>query len=637
MLISPYKKPYITPPVEHPRLMVRREDIDRIKENFNREECREAVALWRELCEERILCKGADPEYGTYDLVEYLAVEAKALKALLSGDKADARDAIEAAIFLLENSEFDKGIMKARWSGHLIFVSSEVYDWCYSYLTDEEKTLIVTRCEAMAEKYFEMGYPPAKQAAISGHGAEAQLLRDLLSLGIATYDERPDIYDFCAGRIIDEYVPSYDFMFAGGYHHQGPAYGSYRYTCLLWGELLLYSMSGKKVFTDKLGELAESFLYLTRPDGEAVRIGDDFFETKAPYTRNAPFAMPMFFAWAYTGDERYKKVFLKGLDREYLVPTHRGIDYYIGGSYGEGLFSPTVYLVWNALTPMKEEKPMLPYKYFGSPNGITVWNDGERVVLMKIGELWGSNHDHLDMGCFQIYCGGALATDSGVYDSYNTLHRRNYTIKTIAHNCLTVSDPAKPNYGEWREDAPYDGGMRRPRGAKEPKTLAEWQEYYKMATVLSHTESEELCEIVGDMSEAYCHTCDKVVRSMRWEPKRGDCGVLTVHDIVSAKSEDFTKAFNIHSLTEPRLVDNGVVIENGDYELVCRVLAPTNAKFELIGGEGCEFFVDGANYDTEDKQNTECGWGRISIIAPEKCKDTEFTVEMEIIKKENRK
>ena len=633
MLTSPYKKPYITPPDEHPRLMVRRGDIKRIRENFEREECKAAVELWRELCEMEVLCKGADPEYGTYDLVEYLAVEAKALKALLSGEEKDARAAIDDAVLLLKNSEFNKGIMKARWSGHLIFVSSEVYDWCYSYLTDEEKALIVSRCEAMAEKYFEMGYPPEKQAAISGHGAEAQLLRDLLSLGIAAYDERPDIYDFCAGRIIDEYVPSYDFMFSGGYHHQGPAYGAYRYTCLLWSELLLYSMSGKRVFTDKLGELAESFLYLTRPDREAVRIGDDFFETKAPYTRKAPFAMPMFFAWAYTGEERYKNVFLKGLDREYLVPTHRGIDYYIGGSYGEGLFSPAVYLIWNALTPMKKEKPLPPYKYFGSPNGITIWNDGERVVLMKIGELWGSNHDHLDTGCFQVYCGGALASDSGVYDSYGTLHRRNYTIRTVAHNCLTVSDPAKPTYGEWRAEAPYDGGTRRPRGAKEPNTLDQWRAEYKMATVLSHTESEELCEIVGDMSEAYCYTCDKAVRSMRWEPKRGECGVLTVHDSVVAKSEDFTRAFIIHSLTEPRLIPGGVLIENEGYELHCRVLSPANARIELIGGEGREFFLGGENHDTPAKQDTECGWGRISIIDQNKSRETEFVVEMEIVKK----
>ena len=633
MLNSPYNKPYITPPKEHPRLMLKMEDIERIKKNMSLPECKMAVEMWHELCEMKVLCKGADPEYGTYDLVEYLAVEAKALKALLSGEEKDARAAIEDTILLLRNSEFDKGIMKARWSGHLIFVSSEVYDWCYSYLTDEEKTLIVSKCEAMAEKYFEMGYPPSKQAAISGHGAEAQLLRDLLSLGIAAYDERPDIYDFCAGRIIDEYVPSYDFMFAGGYHHQGPAYGSYRYTCLLWGELLLYSMSGKKVFTDKLGELAESLLYLTRPDREAVRIGDDFFETKAPYTRKAPFAMPMFFAWAYTGDERYKKVFLEGLDREYLVPTHRGIDYYIGGSYGEGLFSPAVYLIWNALTPMKKEKPLHSYKYFGSPNGITVWNDGERVVLMKIGELWGSNHDHLDMGCFQIYCGGALATDSGVYDSYHTPHRRNYTTRTSAHNCLTVSDPQKPRYGEWKDDVAYDGGTRRPCAEREPKTLGEWIENYKMATVISHIESEDLCEIVGDMTEAYSHTCDKVVRSMRWESNCGSYGKLTVHDTVVSKFESFVKAFHIHCQTEPHIADGCITIDNGKYELICKVLSPENAKIEIVGGEGREFEIDGVNYVPDIIENTEAGWGQIVITEVRPVKETEFLVELEIVKR----
>ena len=633
MLDSPYKKPYLTPPAEHPRLMVRAGDIDRIKKNMALPECEPAVSAWRELCEQKILCKGATPDFGTYDIWEYLSVEAKALKALLSREKCDARAAIDDAVFLLENSEFDKGNMKARWSGHLIFVCSVVYDWCYEHLSHDEKQMIISKCEEMAEKYFEMGYPPAKQAAISGHGSEAQLLRDLLSFGIAVYDERPDIYDFCAGRIIDEYVPSYDFMFAGGFHHQGPAYGSYRYTCLLWGELLLYSMSGKRVFTDKLGELAESFLYLTRPDKEALRLGDDFFETKAPYTRNAPFAMPMFFAWAYTGDERYKKIFFDGLDREYLVPTHRGIDYYAGGSYGEGLFSPVVFLAWNGLSAKAEEKTMPPYKYFGSPNGITVWNDGERVVLMKIGELWGSNHDHLDTGCFQIYCGGVLASDSGVYDSYHTAHRMNYTIRTSAHNCLTVLDPQKPLYGEWKDGAAYDGGTRRPCGGKEPKTLEAWCESYKMATVLSHSESDELCEIVGDMTEAYSHTCDKVIRAMCWQPTRGEYGVLTVDDHVISKSESFIKSFHIHCQSKPEVIDDRVIIDNGEYALSCRILAPDGARIELIGGEERQFEVDGVNYDTADKKNTEAGWGQIIVTDIRKEQETKFKVEMEIIKK----
>ena len=633
MLNSPYKKPYITPPSEHPRLMLRRQDIDRVKSNLSSSECKMSAEVWCELCDKKILCEGATPDFGTYDLSEYLAVEAKALKALLSQEKTDARVAIDDAIFLLENSEFDKGIMKARWSGHLIFVCSLVYDWCYAHLTDNEKQRMISQCEAMAEKYFEMGYPPAKQAAISGHGGEAQLLRDLLAFSIAVYDERPDVYDFCAGRIIDEYVPAYDFMFAGGFHHQGPTYGSYRYTCLLWSALLFYSMGGKKVFTSKLDELADSFIYLTRDDGQAIRLGDDTYEYKAPYLRNAPFTVPMFFAAAYTGKERYYKEFEIGLDKEYLLPSKCGIDYYEDGSFGEGLFSPVAQLLWYGLTEKTPTDELTPYRYFGYPNGITMWNDGERVVLMKMGELWGSNHDHLDTGCFQIYCGGALASDSGVYDSYGTSHRRNYTVHTSAHNCLTVFDPEKPLYGEWLGGIAYDGGTRRPNNGRETGNLELWKESYRMAKVISHTESDELCEIVGDMTEAYSHTCDKAIRKMQWEPNRGNNGVLTVHDTVESKSENFIKAFHIHCQTEPRIADGCVIIDNEKYELVCKVISPENAKIEIIGGEGREFEIDGVNYVPDIIENTEAGWGQIVITDVRPVKETEFLVELEIVKR----
>ena len=276
-----------------------------------------------------------------------------------------------------------------------------------------------------------------------------------------------------------------------------------------------------------------------------------------------------------------------------------------------------------------------PYRYFGSPVGLTIWNDGERVVLMKMGELWGSNHDHLDTGCFQVYCGGALASDSGVYDSYHTAHRKNYTTRTSAHNCLTVFDPARPKYGEWREEAAYDGGTRRPCGGNEPKTLEAWRENYKMATVLEHTESEELCRILGDMTDAYSHTCDRVIREMTWEPKRGDFGVLTVRDEVESKSEEFITAFHLHCQREPKRIENGVILENDGFELVCRVKAPAQAKIEVIGGEGRDFEVDGVNYDTDAKAGTEAGWGQIVVTDPMASRHTQFLVEMELRKKEN--
>lgn len=285
--------------------------------------------------------------------------------------------------------------------------------------------------------------------------------------------------------------------------------------------------------------------------------------------------------------------------------------------------------------PEGEDLSLPPYKYFGSPVGMTVWNDGERVVLMKIGELWGANHDHLDTGCFQVYCGGALASDSGVYDSYNSPHRLNYAKRTSAHNCLTVYDPEKPNYGEWACGIPYDGGTRHPCAGKEAKTLELWKENYRMAKVLYHTESNEVCEIAGDLTEAYAHTCNKVIRKMRWEPLKGEYGILTVNDIVESKSENFIRAFHIHCQTEPERFDNGVIINYDKYKLVCRVISPVNARIEIIGGEGHEFEIDGINFDTEYKKDTEAGWGQIIITDINKTSITEFTVEMEIQRRKN--
>lgn len=634
MLVSPFSKPWITPPAEHPRLMLKTDDIPRIRQNLQKPACSLSATLWQQLLDKTIRCVGATPDYGTYDLSEYIAVEAKALRALLSGSCEDSRTAIDDLLLLLKKSDYTKGIMKARWSGHLILTAAEVYDWCYPFLADGERAFIISTCEGYAQSYFEMGYPPERQAALSGHGTEAQLLRDLLALGIAVYDERPDIYDYCAGRILDEYVPACNYLLAGDFHPQGPAYGAYRYTCLMWCALLLYSMSGKKVFSAHLENTADSFYYMTRPDGEAVRLGDDFCELKAPYTRNAPFAVPLFFAAAYTGNRRWYEAFADGLDVEYLLPTHRGSDYYAGGSYGEGLLSPTVQLIWHGLVPETQPEPLLPYRYFGTPVGLTVWKDEQRLVLMKIGELWGANHDHLDTGCFQVYCGGALASDSGVYDSYNTDHRKCYTIRTSAHNCLTVSDPDKPDYGEFAPGTPYDGGTRRPLNGQEPKTLAQWQQEYRMAKIRSHVESDTLCRIEGDLTEGYCRTCHKVIRQMSWEPEKGELGTLTVRDLVEAKSDRFTVAFHLHCQSAPTVSGNVITIANDHAKLVCRVLKPEMPVINVIGGEGQQFVVDGINFDTYRKENTEAGWGQVIISPAIQTANTDFLVEMELQKAE---
>ena len=610
MINSPYKKPPVLPPSEHPRLMLRRADLGRIA---NADRNSTAWKLYRELCDFPILGEGAMPEKGTYHLKEYLALEAQALDALISYDRKKGRRVIEKLLFLLRNVVVCDDYMKARFAGHLIFLASEVYDWCYYLLTAAERNEIIARCETLAENYLEMGYPPAKQSAISGHGNEAQLLRDLLAFSIAVYDERPDIYDFCAGRLFEEYLPAYEKVFAGEFHPQGPCYGSYRYAWAMWFGLLIYSMSGEKVLPPKTVSTADSLIYLRRSDGEALRLGDDYNETKALYTHKNPFFVPLFLAAAYSGDSIWYNEAEAQFRAEYLIPLAWSYDYYIEGSCGEGVISPAVYLIWNKLTPLSDKRSQPLGRYFDFPVGATVYNDGERLVLMKIGCLWGANHDHLDTGCFQIYDGEILASDSGVYDSYNTPHRKNYTIHTLAHNCILV-----------------DGkGTRIPCGKKEPKTLECWLSEYGMAKVLSHSEADGIYEIEGDLSEAYAETCHSVTRKMRWEPNRGERGTLTVFDRVQPIDKDSKVTFLIHSQTEPILCGNTIVIKGKKRELHCRIKSPAEVEITLNGGEGRRFEADGTDY-LPGVDTSEAGWGRIEISARG---SVTFEIEMEIRKK----
>ena len=638
-----HREPSILPPAGHPRLMLLPQDLETVKENLLAAENKQAYAFWQELLETPITGQGVTPEVGSYHMKEYLAVEARAFRALLHSDNAAyAREAIEGLLCIARSFLIKGDVMRGRWSGHLIFVAAEVYDWCYAYLTPEEKKEIIKRCEQVAEENFEMGYPPLGLNALCGHGCESELLKDLLSFSIAVYDERPDIYKLCAGRILEEYVEANEFQFAGGGHVQGPAYGVYRYTFSLWSAILFEKMSGQKIFGQNLARTADYFLYTLRPDGQHFRLGDDCTELKAFRMVQAPITIPMFLAAVYTRENRYMQYFQKYHFPENILPDKYGMDFYKVDSYGEGVFSPVVMLLWNRPEMWRDSKTascaqnggesldVLPkYRHFPYPLGMTVWKDNETqtAVIMKIGELWGGNHDHLDTGCFQVYHRGILASDSGVYGNYHTSHRMNYLIRTSAHNCITVKD-IQSSPEDWEA---VDGGVRLPMSGFSPLDIHTWQKHYRMAKVISHSESDTLCEITGDLTEAYARTCERVVRSMRFEAEDGAYGTLTVTDEIVAKDASFIKTFHLHTQTEPVICGNEIIITNGGGRLRCQVIAPAEAQITAVGGMGKEFLVDGVNYPyppSEHRDYAEVGWGQVLIRPARQNLEDKFVVRM---------
>ena len=638
MISSPYAKPSITPGNEHPRLMLKKEDFHRIRNNMSLPECRKAYDFWQLLCSKDFSEFEEFIQQGKYNLLLCLVIEAKALRALLEDRQSEALEIVKTVMNVLENYSDSGKIFSARFAGHVIFVCALVYDWLYRYFKPSERTLFIERCENLAADTFEMGYPPAKQAAIGGHGNETQLLRDLLAFSIAVYDERPDIYNFCAGRILDEYVPTYKVVYAGEFHPQGPSYGAYRYSCGIWAQLLFLAMSGVRIFDENFENTADSFFYLLRPDGEFYRLGDDFHEHKGKHAFTSPATVPMFLAGALTGKARYRKYCMDHLEDVYLLPNKYERDFYLDGTYGEGILSATVFLIWNRFTEPWDTKELPKARHFGYPAGITIYKNKETGtgLLLKIGELWGSNHDHFDTGSFQIFHKKILASDSGTYRYYGTPHALNYCNKAIAHNCITITDPLKlgTSITYMGRQSCYDGGVRIPMGGEEPSHVAEWVENYRMAKVLSHCETENKVEIIGDLTEAYADTCTKVIRRMTYEPNSGVYGTLIVADEITSKNPEFIKQFHLHSQTEPEIQGNTITIRNGGGKLVCTVMQPEAFVIEKIGGAGKEYMVNGVNFPNTSPdmhmETAESGWGRITITPKEHHLTDNFEIRMEI-------
>ena len=343
-----------------------------------------------------------------------------------------------------------------RATGRMMVTGAIVYDWCYGLLSAEEKQAFVAELVRLA-KTQECGYPPVRQGSVTGHASEAMIMRDMISAGIAIYDEEPEMYRLAAGRFFREHLPARNWLYDGNAYHQGDSYGPYRFSWDCYPLMIFDRLGAGNVYNPQQRFVPYLWIYMTRPDGQRLRAGDTYMHSR-------PLGQPwgegdgtMLFA-SYYGDGALLSQFLR----------------HGGSADNECIFE----FLWR--DPKLQAKPIesLPLsRYFGSPFGWMVartgWGEDAVIAEMKINETNFVNHQHLDAGAFQIYYRGALALDSGLYKGssggYGSPHCMNYSWRTIAHNSLLVYDPVetfdrKGNYGN-------DGGQRLPNGRSEARSL----------------------------------------------------------------------------------------------------------------------------------------------------------------------
>ena len=639
-------------PTEHPRLLLRMRDMEVIRENMRSAEAENALQEHALLLEDSF--DGNFPDNaGTanYDGKKLATIESKAFDYLFNNNVENGRKAIEAIRNVFNTVDFSGLSDVSRALGHVIFTASEVYDWCYSLLTTEDKDFIIDNCIKLARN-MEIGWPPVNQGAITSHAGEAQLMRDLMSFSIAVYDENPDYLEMTMGRYLSEFVQPRNYWYQSHTHHQGSAYGAYRMIWDAWGQWIVYRLNGEKTINEDFRYAMYNWIYLRRPDLQLFREGDDSFENRSRTV-----------TWGINNSEAqsrsnthvgtatwligsfYKDGVLKNESRFY----NPGNNIFV---YENATRTPVQFFLFNAPEVGLSPASTLPLvKYSPSPYGGMIARSGwdntplsnDVVVLMKIGELSGGNHHHQDAGNFQIFYKGILASESGYYDGYGTLHQSNYQRATVAHNCLLIYHPSEifgPDGNQVN-----DGGQNLVKS--EAEDFNSWLKgSFNRAKVLAHQYSAtnmktDYAYIKGDLTQAYTRKVSKVsevIRSMLFVPTENKDfpALFVVFDKVVANNASFKKTFLLHCQEEPALLDKKTIsIRNtkSGYNgmLVDQVLLPADAVINKIGGTGQDissnrFYVGGTNYlpksfgkYSEEKSEIEFGWGRIEVSPGNPC------------------
>ena len=581
-----------TPRPGHPRLYFRDEHVGLLRARLAHPVLARAVTRLR-----------SNASALTTNLTAERAAEiarSRAFLAVLENNETLGRSAVQLLLQRIPSATWDLTIGDISRAIGLVMVSvGMVYDWCYPWLDDHGPDLI--REAYRLARMLEIGYPPTGQGAITGHAGEAMLLRDLLGTGLAIHDESPEMYQLSAARIYREFVAPRNFFYPSHVHHQGSAYGPYRYRWELQAAWILERAGLGNPFVRDQADLPYRWIYTERPDARLLPEGDVF--------QGRP-ATPAYMLCAGLYGDGYVR------DR-YLAQT-------------DALDQDPIEQIAFA-DPDVERRPIheLPLaRYFPAPySGVvmrTAWNrpeDDPAIVEFKIKEWHFNNHQHLDAGTFQIWFRGPLALDSGLYRLYFTPHDGNYLKRTVAHNAMLVIDPAAGQVaGRWMPD----GGQRWPNDAREPRTLSDLhQRGYRVARTTGHQiGGEAWAYLEGDLTDAYLPAqVEKHQRAFMYlrAPAEGVECALIVLDRLRAGQPSFSKRWLLHTASQPEVGTSGTRSGNGRAFLSHEVLLPVadERRIEVVGGAGAEFTTAGRNYppDVPPQPVHEAGEWRVEVIS----------------------
>lgn len=583
---------------EHPRIFCTEEGIAQA-----RERCRTAPAVaqvWEFILE---WAKGSHYYENLWATPSQL--QAGVIAYRVSGRD---RDILRHAVAIADYLATAKG---DSWTWPRISKSlAMAYDWLYDDLSAEQR-----------QRYGRAAIDAAQQCYRTWRHSEFNNhlyleYGPILYTGIALWEEGID--DEAAHRLaldgldllVNHLMPAHDIVAAGdgGWHESMSyhAFFTYEFAHLveLWS-----SATGQKLWEGFSGLDGDAhwLIYNARPFDDG-RVSAADIGGHDSYDGNIAMYMPLLHRRRRDGVAGW---WADQIKQEAIRRDRAGVKYQLGA----GTWWP--YLLWYdpSVRPMPRTELALSrhFRGIGWVSMRSSWQPDATFALFICAPLYLGGHQHCDNNSFVIHKHAPLAMDTGVYDA--TAHRANYYARTIAHNCVTVTDPREQfDGGVWGHNRPgegaNDGGQLYGSGPGFVTDVKPGDVHHR-AEIKAYKATERYTFVVGDATRSYSSAkLKEFTRAFLYV--RPDCFI--VFDRVESTRPEFRKTWLLHCAPEPRIDGTRFEIVNGKGRLAVESLLPAGAQIAAIGGPGHEFEVAGVNYPPQKKYDPdEAGRWRIEV------------------------
>jgi len=194
-----------------------------------------------------------------------------------------------------------------------------------------------------------------------------------------------------------------------------------------------------------------------------------------------------------------------------------------------------------------------------------------------------SQHQHFDVGGFEIFRHESLATESG-RGAWGGPHGINWWIRTIAHNCILVYRPGE-TWERMRGGGPgvNDGGQAK-KWDGVVGSLEAWQARqsdFERGRITAYHNQPEFLHVAADCTSAYAPTkLAKWVREIAFIRP----GTFVILDRVVSTKPEYEKTWLLHMRNEPRLHGTMATTINGEGRLTVQTLLPEKAAVRTVYG-----------------------------------------------------